>query len=484
MRARDTSERDARQGDSTTAILGAGYLAAIICGVLMPVLDATLVSIGMDTLVGAFGSTTATMQWVSTAYLLALAATVPLSGWVLERFGGRRTWMGNLVGFVVASVGCAMSGTVLALVSFRALQGACAGVLMTLTQTLPVREARRRGVTRTSGIVATITLPLAAGPVLGPPVGGLILSALSWHWLFLVNVPLGLLAILLTARFMPPSGEGEAGRERAGRLDVTGMVEVIGGLVLGLLGLTNIAQEGADLFAEIVLPLAAGFLLLVLFCRHCLRYDGEPLVDVRLFRWPATRAAAAAAFFFGVCLYAAQFILPLWWQQMRGVSVGQTGMLLLVQGIGVLVSRIFVGRITRRFGDRAVAAVAFVLLALATLPFAVVPDASVAFLTGVLFVRGLAQGTVNIPINSAGYVGLPEREISHATMIVRVMQQIGSSFGTALVAVTLAAVSSATGAAAGIDNAQGFAAAILVLAGSALVGAALSLGLPKTEDPA
>lgn len=469
---------------SATAVLGGGYLAAIICGVLMPVLDATLVSIGMDTLVEAFGSTTATMQWVSTAYLLALAATVPLSGWLLELLGGRRAWMGNLIGFVVASVGCAASTTPLALIAFRAIQGAFAGVLMTLTQTLPVREARRLGVQRTSGIVATITLPLSLGPVLGPPVGGIILSALSWHWLFLVNVPLGLVAIVLTARYLPRDDGSPSGREVAGRLDVIGVTEVVVGLVLALLGLTNIAHAGANVMVGIVLPLVAGFALLALFCRHCLRYDGEPLVDVRLLRWPATRAASAAAFFFGICLYAAQFILPLWWQQMRGVPVGETGMLLMAQGIGVLVSRMFVGRITAALGDRTVATSAFVPLAVSTLPFCLMPDASVAFLTAVLFVRGLAQGTVNIPINSAGYVGLPEQEVSHATMIVRVAQQIGSSFGTAMIAVTLEAVSTATGAATGTDNAQGFAAVIIVLSAAALVGALLSLALPKTEDAA
>lgn len=470
-----------RRDDTATAVLGGGYLAAIICGVLMPVLDATLVSIGMDTLVTAFDSTTATMQWVSTAYLLALAASVPLSGWLLERFGGRRLWMGNLIGFVLASVGCAASLTPLALIAFRAVQGVCAGVLMTLTQTLPVREARRRGVQRTSGIVATITLPLSLGPVLGPPVGGIILSVLSWHWLFLVNIPLGLAAIALTARYLPASDGFDHGPKAAGRLDALGILEVVAGLVLALLGLTNIAHSGASLLLEIVLPLVLGFGLLGIFCRHCLHYDGEPLVDVRLLRWPATRAASAAAFFFGVCLYAAQFILPLWWQQVRGIPVGETGMLLMAQGIGVLVSRLFVGRLTAALGDRAVATSAFVLLAGTTLPFCLAPNASTTVLTAMLFVRGLAQGTVNIPINSAGYVGLPENEISHSTMIVRVAQQIGSSFGTALVAVTLEVVSAATGAAAGTDNAQGFAASILVLSAAALVGALLSLKLPRHE---
>lgn len=122
------------------------------------------------------------------------------------------------------------------------------------------------------------------------------------------------------------------------------------------------------------------------------------------------------------------------------------------------------------------------LLAVTTLPFCLFPDAAIPTLTAVLFVRGPAQGTVNIPINSAGYVGLPEGEVSHVTMLVRVMQQIGSSFGTALVAVVLEAVSVSTGAAAGTNDAQGFSAAILVLVGMALVGAVLSLALPKFED--
>lgn len=469
----------AREESSAIRILGGGYLAAIVCGVLMPVLDSTLVSIGMDTLVEAFSSTAAAMQWVNTAYLLALAVTVPLSGWLLGRLGGRRLWTLSLAGFVVASIGCASSVVSWELIAFRAVQGTFGGVLMTLSQTLPVWEARRKGVSSAADIIATINLPLSLGPILGPSVGGLILSMLSWHWLFLVNVPLGLVGLALALRFMPRAQHEDDTAVES--LDVVGVVEVVLGLALVLLSLADVARTDANFLTEVAVPLVLGVVLLALFCRRCLASKGTPLVDIRLLAWPATRVATLGSFFFGVCLYAAQFVLPLWWQQIRGASVGQTGMLLMVQGLGVLVSRAFVGRMISRFGDRAVAVSAFVLQAIMTLPFVLVPDAPMGVLACTLFVRGLASGTVNIPINSAGYVGLPAEEVAHATMLLRVMQQVGSSFGTALVAVILDVVSAATGAAAGTDNAQGFAAAITALIVVGLIGAAVSLRLPRSE---
>lgn len=467
------------QEPGALAILGAGYLVAIACGVLMPVIDSTLVSVGMDTLVEAFGSDTITMQWVSTSYLLALAAVVPITSWALIRWSGRRLWLGCLVLFVISSACCAASTTAAALIGFRAIQGIAAGMILPLTQTLPVMEARRAGITRTAGIVATISLPISLGPVLGPAVGGIILNSLSWHWLFLVNIPLGILAILLALRFIPKSA---GGTEQTERLDLVGLALIAIGLVLVLLGLANIASQPTSVLVDVALPIVAGMVLIAIFCQHTLRRTDSPLVNIRLLALPASRAASIASFFFGVCLYAAQFVLPLWWQQMHGATVFETGEYMMAQGIGVLVSRIFVRRIIDRFGDRAVSVTAFLLLAATTLPFCIAHDAPTAPLIALLFVRGLAQGTVNIPINSAVYVGLSPEQVPHGTILVRTMQQVGSSFGTALVAMALQSISLATGGSGDQSTPEGFVGAVCVLAGAAVVGAIVSCMLPKRED--
>ncbi len=467
------------QEPGALAILGAGYLVAIACGVLMPVIDSTLVSVGMDTLVEAFGSDTITMQWVSTSYLLALAAVVPITSWALMRWSGRRLWLGCLVLFVISSVCCAASTTAAALIGFRAIQGIAAGMILPLTQTLPVMEARRVGVTRTAGIVATISLPISLGPVLGPAVGGIILNSLSWHWLFLVNIPLGILAILLALRFIPKSA---GSTEQTERLDLAGLALISVGLMLVLYGLANIASQPENALIDVALPIVAGVVLIAIFCQHTLRRADSPLVNIRLLALPASRAASIASFFFGVCLYAAQFVLPLWWQQMHGATVFETGEYMMAQGIGVLVSRIFVRHIIDRFGDRAVSVTAFLLLAATTLPFCIAHDTPTASLIALLLVRGLAQGTVNIPINSAVYVGLSPEQVPHGTILVRTMQQVGSSFGTAIVAMALQSISLATGGTGDQNTPEGFVGAVCVLAGAAAVGAIVSCMLPERED--
>lgn len=481
----NTTRRTSRQGDSQTApgtisVLGLGYLAAICCGVLMPVIDSTLVAVGMDTLVEAFGSDTITMQWVSTSYLLALTAAVPITNWALGRLDGKHLWMLCLALFVLTSACCAASPTAELLIASRTLQGLAAGVIMPLTQTLPVMEARRRGVTKTAGIVASINLPIALGPVLGPPVGGLILNFGSWHWLFLVNIPLGIVALFLAGRYISAGNRQAEGS--AARLDIAGLALISGGLVLVLLGLANIASQPASILLDVMAPIAIGAALLALFCARTLRRSANPLVDIRLLSHINQRASGSASFFFGICLYAAQFVLPLWWQQLRGASVFETGTYMMAQGVGVLVSRLFVTRVIERLGHRRTSVASFILLAATTAVFCLATTAPVPALLALLFVRGIAQGTVNIPINSAIYVGLAPEQIPHATMLSRIMQQVGSSFGTALVAMTLQTVSIATGGTGGSNTLEGFTAAIGVLAAAALIGAVVACALPRSED--
>lgn len=478
-RAQRPMEPAAERGPGALDVLGFGYIAAISCGVLMPVIDSTLVSVGMDTLVEAFNSDTVTMQWVTTSYLLALVAAVPVTDWALKRVGGRRLWIACLVLFALASIGCAASPTAGLLIACRAAQGLAAGIIMPLTQSLPVIETRRKGVTRTAGIVATISLPIALGPVMGPPVGGLILNMGSWHWLFLVNIPLGLAALLLAWRFIRADDGDHAAPEH---LDIGGLALISAGLVLVLLGLAAIASTPANILLDVGAPIVAGAALLAGFCIRTLRRPGAPLVDIRLLGRSVQRAAGTTSFFFGICLYAAQFVLPLWWQQLRGATVFETGTYMMAQGVGVLVSRLFVTRVIERLGHRRTSVASFLLLAATTGVFCLAAKTPVPALLALLFVRGIAQGTVNIPVNSAIYIGLTSDEIAHATMLSRIMQQIGSSFGTALVATVLQSASIATGGTGSGNTPEGFTAAIFVLTGTALIGAVVSRALPRSEN--
>lgn len=187
---RARGEKDAQPGMR-------GILAAIIMGNLMPGCDTTIVAIGISTLMDAFGVGATEVQWVSTAYLLALAIGIPVAGWLERRRGGRFSWMLGLWVFLAGSVLCVASPSLAALVASRAVQGFAAGLIMTLMTTLPVELVHARGMTNVGAMMSTIMLPLSCGPIFGPVIGGVILHFASWHWLFIVNVPVVLVAIVL-----------------------------------------------------------------------------------------------------------------------------------------------------------------------------------------------------------------------------------------------------------------------------------------------
>jgi EmrB/QacA subfamily drug resistance transporter len=379
-------------------------------------------------------STVGTIQWVSTAYLLALTVAIPVTGWAEARWGGKRAWMAALVIFVVGSVLCAVSWNDASLIGFRVLQGFGAGLIFPLMQTLAVRAAGGRA---SSSLIATISLPLALGPILGPVLGGVILNWLSWRWLFLINVPVIAVGLVLARRFLPPD-RPPRGAPRA-RLDVTGLVLLAGALAGILLGLSNLSQDGGIGHASVLGPLLSGVVVLAVFAWWALR-PGEhrPVVNIRLLAVRSLGSASAVLFTAGAAMYAGLFLLPLYYQDLRGEDVLVAALLLIPQGVGALVSRFVVGRLVGRFGASAVTIAAFLLAAVATVPFAFAgPGTSLWWLGAVLLVRGFGIGAVLIPPMSVAYYDIGPADIPHATMNTRIAQQVGASFGVAIVAVVL-----------------------------------------------
>jgi MFS family permease len=365
--AQPTAESSALPPEVRRAVL------ALIIGGIAAILDTTIVTIALHTLVIKLHSTVGTIQWVSTAYLLALAVAIPVTGWAEGRWGGKRAWMAALLIFVGGSVLCAVSWNDTSLIAFRVLQGFGAGLIFPLMQTLAVRAAGGRA---SSNLIATISLPLALGPILGPVLGGLILNWLSWRWLFLINVPVIAVGLVLAWRFLP-ADHPSRGAARP-RLDVTGLVLLAAALVGILLGLSNLSQDGGIDHASVLGPLLAGLVVL------------------------------AAA------------------------------LLLIPQGVGSLVSRFVVGKLVARFGASTVTIATFLLAALATVPFAFAgPRTSLWWLSAVLLVRGFGIGAVLIPPMSVAYDDIGPADIPHATMNIRIAQQVGASFGVAIVAVVL-----------------------------------------------
>jgi EmrB/QacA subfamily drug resistance transporter len=409
-------------------------LLALIIGGIAAILDSTMVTLALHTLVVRLHSTDGTIQWVTTGYLLAMAVAIPVTGWAESRWGGKRVWMAALVIFVLGSVLCALSWSDTSLIGFRVLQGFGAGLIFPLMQTLGVRAAGGRA---SSNLIAAVSLPLALGPILGPVIGGVILNWLSWRWLFLVNVPVITVGLVLAWRLLP-ADRPALGTARP-RLDVTGLV-LLGPALAGiLLGLSNLSEDGGIDHAGVLVPLLAGVALLGAFCAWALAPSGrQPIVDIRLLRLRSLGTAATVLFTAGAAMYAALFLLPLYYQQLRGETVLHAGLLLIPQGVGALAARFVVSRLVARLGARLLTVGSFLLAAVATVPFALAgPHTSLWLLGAALVIRGFGIGIVLVPPMSVAYQDVPPAGIPHATMNTRIAQQVGASFGIAIVAVAL-----------------------------------------------
>ena len=409
-------------------------LLALIVGGIAAILDSTMVTLAIHTLAVKLHSTTGTIQWVTTGFLLAMAVAIPVTGWAERRWGGKRVWMAALTVFVLASVLCALSWNDASLIAFRALQGFGAGLIFPLMQTLAVRAA---GGHVSSRLMAAVSLPIALGPILGPVIGGVVLTWLSWRWLFLINVPV--IAARIAARpALPPSRPARAVDVRT-RLDWVGLALLAPALTGILLGLSQLSGDRGIAHVGVLSPMLGGIALLAVFIGRAARPDqDQPIVDIRLLRLRSLGSASAVLFAAGAAMYAGMFLLPLYYQQLRGTSVLAAGLLLIPQGVGALASRFVVGDLVERFDARAVTIASFLLTAVATVPFALAgPDTSPWWLAAVLLVRGLGIGAVLIPSMSVAYQDVQPSGIAHATMNTRIAQQVGASFGTAIVAVAL-----------------------------------------------
>ncbi|GLX04265.1 MDR family MFS transporter [Microbispora sp. NBRC 16548] len=402
----------------------------MLTGALAVVFDTTIVNIALETLGRQLRVPVSTVQWITTGYLLALGMAVPTTNWLTGRFGGKKVWLAALALFLAGSVGASLAPDATTLIVCRVVQGAGGGLMLPVMQTLLVQAANGRSLGRATAVIA---LPALLGPVLGPVLGGLIVQHLTWRWIFWVNVPFCLAGLALAWRFMP-SGE----RDRDAALDWIGLALLCPGIAAIIFGLSRVSADRGFGHAEVLLPLVAGATLVACFAVRALRTDGTPLVDVRLLGKPSFGAASALMFLSGFVLYGAMLLIPLYFQQVGGLDALTAGLLLAPQGIGVLLSRGPAGTLTDRVGARPVTAVGLAVTALGTLPFAWAgPGIETWWLIAALVVRGIGLGAVTIPIMTSAYEGLARDRVPHASVITRTLQQIGGSFGTAVLAVVL-----------------------------------------------
>jgi EmrB/QacA subfamily drug resistance transporter len=404
--------------------------AVVTVGVIMSILDTTIVNVALETLSRELKSPLSTIQWVSTGYMLALAIVIPLTGWMSERFGSKRVWMVSVALFGLGSALCGLAWSAESLIAFRILQGFGGGMIMPVGMSVLAQTA---GPHRLGRVMAVIGVPTLLGPILGPVIGGLIVDSVSWRWIFYVNIPIAVVALGLAARLL----HADTGRADAGRLDWTGFALLSPGLGAIVFGLSETETHGGVTAPIAWIPIVAGAILVAAFARHAWR-AARPLLDVRLFRSAGFGAASATVFLLGGSLFGAMIILPLYYQVARGETALTAGLLMAPQGVGAAMAMPLAGRLTDRVGGGPVALFGIVVVTLGTLPFvAVGPDSSYLWLALLLVVRGIGIGCAMMPSMSAAFATLDRAQVPRATSALNVVQRVGGSIGTALLAVVL-----------------------------------------------
>ena len=373
----------------------------LITGGMAVIFDTTIVSVALHILALRMHTSVSTIQWVTTGYLLALAIAVPLSTWALQRFGGKRLWMFSLAVFLIGSIGSSLAWNAGSLISSRVVQGVGGGLMLPLMTTLIFQAAGGKSLGR---LVTYIAMPALLGPILGPVIGGAILTHLSWRFMFWVNVPFCVAGFLLAWRHLADDAPSKDTARKA-RLDMPGLLLMHRVSVL-LYGLANAGTSAGFGHPDVIIPLVIGVALIAAFTGYALR-KARPLVEIRLFAKRSVASASAALFFSGFSLYGAMLLMPLFYQDLRGTTALTAGIMLVPQGIGAALSRTIAGGNIDKYGSRRIVLIGCAIVAASTVPFAFAgPDTNSWLLALWMIIRGFGLGAVTMPLMVAGYIGL------------------------------------------------------------------------------
>lgn len=400
----------------------------LVIGSLAPLLDSTMVNVAIKTITTDLQSSISVVQWITTGYVLAMGLAVPVSGWAINRFGGKRVYMFSLLVFLVGSIFASLSWNIESLIGFTVLQGASAGLMMPTVQTMLVQVAGGNNLGR---VMSIVSIPALLGPILGPVLGGILVSSLSWRWIFCVNIPICIVALLLAWRKLPvdePSSSKQT-------LDIIGILLLSPAFATLIYGISQVKSHGGLNSSAVIVPVVVGLTLMTAFIAYALRTKNTPVLDLHLFKSRNFSASTVLLFLTGVITNGAMLLLPLYYQQVQGDSVLLAGLWLIPQGAGMLLTRSWVGSLADRVGSRLIVIISLVVTVIGTLPFAFTDAATNQVLLGTaLLVRGAGLGGLLIPIMASAYIGLNRDQVPDASIATRILQTIGGAFGSAVLA--------------------------------------------------
>ncbi len=426
MTAVETVEAD---GDAGSARRSKIVALVVAVSFFMQILDGTIVTTSLPQMAASFGVPTISMSIGITVYMLTMAAFIPLSGWLGDRYGARRVFMASIGVFTAASLLCGLSDGLTEFVLARAVQGAGSALMTPVGRIIVLKNARKSELVQA---IALITWPALTAPVIGPLLGSVITTYASWHWNFLINLPIGILGMALVWRFVPEQRE-----EDAGRLDVRGFILSGAGLTLLLAALELSAKWHGGL-APVGAMLVAGIVLSFMAYRHFMRVE-NPLLDLSSFKVQtfaiATLSAGTAS---RTSINAPPFLLPLLFQLGFGLSSIEAGIYLLVYFLGNLSMKTVTTPLLARFGFRTVLFFNGLIAALtiAACGF-LVPETPRVVIYALLFMTGLSRSMQFTALNTIAFADITSAQRSSASTLSSMLQQVSMLLGVAIAAAVL-----------------------------------------------
>ncbi|WP_395295057.1 DHA2 family efflux MFS transporter permease subunit [Kitasatospora hibisci] len=416
-----------QSGPSASALL---TMAAAITGGFLALLDTTIVNVSIEDTTARFGGINQ-VQWVVTAYLIALAAVMPATGWLATRFGVKRVFAAATAVFALGSAGCAFSQTLTELVAARGLSGAAAGVLTPVSTILLTRGVPREHLGRVQALNGSVML---ISPLLGPTIGGLLVEAGGWSAVYLINIPLCAALFAVTLRWV----KKDAPAERIAKpLDVVGLLSSATCTVCTVLAIHEFADQGVRASIDLLAPLGLAVLSGAVFVVRELRAR-FPLLDLRLFRNRVYATAVVNVFCLGFVLYSPMMLIPLYFQSARGETAVTTGLLMSTGGLGVVTAAWLSRVLLKKLGGGATVVIGITLTMLATVPLTTLSgDTSYLLLCASLVVRGLGTGLTIVPTMTRAFQSIRQESIPDASSQLNLTQRIGGALAIAVVTVVL-----------------------------------------------
>jgi EmrB/QacA subfamily drug resistance transporter len=408
----------------------------VVLGAVMAILDITVVNVALPTFTTVFSDGAepipySTVAWTVTGYTLALATVIPITGWAADRFGTKRLYLLAIALFTAGSALCATATSINMLIGFRVLQGLGGGMLMPLGMTIMTKAA---GPHRMGRLMAILGVPMLLGPICGPILGGWLIQHASWHWIFLINVPIGIIALvyayLVLAKDSPEPSES---------FDFLGMLLMSPGLALFLYGVSSIpgAANGDFGYDRVWISMAVGAALVVVFIFHSFRPE-HPLLDLRLFKNRNLTVSNITMFLFAVAFFGGLLLVPTYFQYVRGESSLHAGLLVAPQGIGAMITMPIAGTLSDRLPVGRIVPVGILLIIIGMFGLTQVDEnTAYGLLIAELVVMGFGMGATMMPLFTSALKTLKAHEVARGSTLLNIIQQIASSVGVAVMSVIL-----------------------------------------------